>query len=73
MPLMASPFVDPEIRGSCYKIIILNDPSLLTCQMIAAILAREAVGKGPRSNQFVAFVLSDLRTSVNYDNIDPVK
>lgn len=73
MPLIANPLVDPEIRASCYKIIMQNDPSLLTCQMLASVLAREAAGKGPRSNQFVSFVASDLRTSVNYDNIDLVK
>jgi hypothetical protein len=50
-----------------------NDPSLLTCQMIGGVIAREAVGRGPRSNQFVSFVASDLRTSINYDNIDMVK
>ncbi|CAB4031602.1 vitellogenin N domain, partial, partial [Paramuricea clavata] len=73
LPILANPLVDPEIRISCYKILMQNDPSLLTCQMIGGVIAREAAGRGPRSNQFVSFVASDLRTSINYDNIDIVK
>ena len=41
--------------------------------MMAGVLAREAAGHGPRSNQFVSFVVSDLRTSIQYDKIDAVK
>lgn len=41
--------------------------------MIAGVIAREAAGRGPRSNQLVSFVASDLRTSINYDYIDRVK
>ena len=58
---------------SCYKVLILGDPSFITCEMIAAVIAREAAGLGPRSNQLVSFVVSDLRTSIYYDNIDRVR
>ena len=72
-PIFANPVKDPESRMSCYKVLILGNPSLITCEMIAAVIGREAWGQGPRSNQLVSFVVSDLRTSIYYDNIDRVR
>ncbi|XP_028396275.1 vitellogenin-2-like [Dendronephthya gigantea] len=73
LPVLANPLVDPEIRASCYKVLTRVDLNLATYQILAGVLAREAIALGPRSNQFVSFVVSDLRTSINYDNIDRVK
>ena len=72
MPILVNPLMDAELRIACYKILIASDPSLLTCQMIASIIAREvAIGK-PRSNQVVSFVASDIRASMVLDPFNPV-
>lgn len=73
LPIFASPVRDAELRIACYKILFQSDPSLHTCQMIANVVLREAVGRGPRSNQVLSFIASDLRTSINQDKQDAMR
>lgn len=73
LPVLTNPLRDEELRLSSYKILMQNNPSILTCQMIAAVIARESTGLGPRSNQLVSYIISDLRTSVKHDKNNPTK